>query len=69
MFAKPVTTARDCVSTFVSVKPMDIFKETSSAISSPRSCQQKWVFLMRTHDIFSGICGNQNTLTKWLMAL
>lgn len=28
MKAKPATTFRDCFSTFVSVKPLDVFKET-----------------------------------------
>ena len=27
--AKPVTAVQDCVSTFSSMKPLDIFKETS----------------------------------------
>ena len=27
--SKPVTTVQDCVSTFLSVKPLDIVKETS----------------------------------------
>ena len=44
--AKPLTTVQDCVSTFVSVKPLDIFKETSGEFSSC-GCGDKKLYFWR----------------------
>ena len=38
--AKPMTAVQDCVSTFISLKPVDILKET---IPSIVYCEKKWI--------------------------
>ena len=56
---KPVTTVRDCVSTFVSVKPPDIFKGVLQTIPIHFCGNKKRTPLKNSWDISICVCGNQ----------
>lgn len=56
---KPVTTVQCCVSIFAHLKLMDVFKENSRKFPAVL-VMTKTVFLLRSWNILSSVCGEKH---------